>query len=87
MLIPPNGFRIPSAKQLSRPFSVAAAGLPGGFSLAAGRCYLSLAGLGSTLIPSSRFLLGPVRDRADWRLITASIEGLFVRSVLNPLIP
>lgn len=28
MLIPPNGFRIPGAEQLSRPFSAAAAGPP-----------------------------------------------------------
>lgn len=79
MLISPNGFRIPSAERLSRPFSAAAASLPGGFSPMAVRCYLGPAGRGCALILGACFLPRPTGDRADWRLITAAIEGLFVR--------
>lgn len=86
MLIPSNGFRIPSAEQLSRPFSAAAAGLPGGFSPAAARCYLSPARPRVRANPWSSLSCRSRSRSADWRLITAAIEGLFVRSALNPLI-
>lgn len=85
---PPNGFRIPSAEQLSRPFSVAVAGPSPQLQPRDRADTISARPARGSRANPRRSLSFPARSRsADWRLIMAAIEGLFVLLALNPLIP